>query len=90
MDPEIGKVIEKIADILKDNFDWIDIGRPIQSTDHLKDDLKLDSIAIVNLSVAIEDEFDIRFDPVNTDLTRVFETIDTLAQFVLIQVTAGS
>jgi acyl carrier protein len=49
---------------------------------NLVSDLGFDSLAIVHLQVAIEDEFEIRFDPVNTDFITVFETVGSLSDFL--------
>jgi acyl carrier protein len=63
-------------------FNWLSDANPILPDHSLREDLELDSLGMVNLQVAIEDEFDIRFDPVETDLTEVFETVESLAEFI--------
>jgi len=70
-----------IREILLRTFSWLDENN-ITLESRLREDLELDSLAMVNLQVAIEDEFDIRFDPVETDLTEVFETVGTLINFI--------
>lgn len=57
--------------------------KPIEEKDitnesNLKFDLGLDSMAMVNLQVSIEDEFEFRFDPIETDLVEVFTTVGSL------------
>lgn len=49
---------------------------------NLRHDLSLDSLAMTTLQVAIEDAFDLRFDPLQTDLAGVFETVGSLANYV--------
>jgi acyl carrier protein len=49
-----------------------------------REDLCLDSINMVNLQVAVEDDFDIRFDPISTDLAEVFSSVDTLTKFIML------
>lgn len=46
-------------------------------------DYGLDSINMVNLLVAIEDNYKVRFDPIHIDLTEVFSSIDTLVKFIV-------
>ncbi|MBT3376934.1 MAG: acyl carrier protein [Lentisphaerae bacterium] len=59
------------------------LGRDQIGSDHLlREDLGLDSLAMVDLMVAIEDAFSMQFDPVATDLEQVFMSIDSLADFL--------
>lgn len=71
-----------IQQILVNLFDWITDANQIFPEHRLREDLELDSVAMVNLQVAIEDEFDIRFDPIETDLAEVFDTVGSLADFI--------
>lgn len=48
----------------------------------LVEDLKLDSINLVNLQVMVEDEFDIRFNPIEDNLSDVFETVKSLLDYI--------
>ena len=48
----------------------------------LREDLGLDSLAMVDLMVAIEDTLDVYFDPVQMDLDVAFETVRSLADLV--------
>ena len=50
---------------------------------YLRKDLGLDSLAMVDLMVAIEDSFHIYFDPIHMDLNEAFETIGSITDFVL-------
>ena len=51
----------------------------------LREDLGLDSLAMVDLIVALEDEFDLYFDPIEMDLEKAFETVGSLVTFLSIQ-----
>jgi len=77
-----GKALEAIKRILVDAFPWIDDVSSILPEHGLREDLELDSLAMVNLQVAIEDTFAIRFDPIEMDLAEVFETVGSLADFL--------
>lgn len=52
----------------------------------LMEDLGIDSVAMVDLMVAVEDCFDIYFDPVQTNMAEVFETIGSLAAYIWAQI----
>jgi acyl carrier protein len=54
----------------------------IQPEHRLQEDLGLDSLAMVDLMVAIEDNLDVYFDPVQLDLETAFETVCSLSNFV--------
>lgn len=71
---------EKLTGIFQNLF-GIDINK-ISLDDRLRDDLKLDSINLVNLQVEIEDCFNIRFNPLETDLAFIFKTVDSLLSFL--------
>jgi len=71
----------KIIDILKSNFKWL-VDENIKMKSTIREDLQLDSISIINFQVLIEDEFDIIFNPMETDLVEVFTTISSLYKYV--------
>ena len=48
----------------------------------LREDLGLDSLAMVDLMVAVEDTLGIYFDPIQMDLDAAFETVSSLADYV--------
>ncbi len=72
----------KIKEIIKSNFNWLTEIDLTITNKSLRDDLGLDSIGIVNLQVSIEDEFDIRFNPLETDFATVFYSIDSVVEFI--------
>lgn len=76
-------MLKLMQQILVNNFDWLTDADSILAEHRLRDDLGLDSLAMVNLQVIIEDEFDMRFDPIETDLAEVFETVESLADFLV-------
>lgn len=76
-------VLQVILWILINNFDWLADIDSILPEHRLRDDLELDSLAMVNLQVALEDELDMRFDPIEIDLAEVFETVESLADFLV-------
>lgn len=74
--------LQVIRRIMVNEFDWLTDGDCILAEHRLREDLELDSLAMVSLQVAIEDEFEIRFDPVQPDPTVVFHTVGSLAHFL--------
>lgn len=54
----------------------------IKEEDNLIENLKLDSINLVNLQVLLEDEFEIRFNPIEDNMTEVFETVHNLVDCI--------
>ena len=54
----------------------------IQRDHRLREDLGLDSLGMVDLMVAIEDKFQIYFDPILMDLEEAFKSIGSITDFV--------
>lgn len=77
-----GAVFQSLKRILTLTFPWLTNTDQILPQHRLREDLELDSLAMVNLQVAVEDKFDIHFDPIETDLTDVFETVGSLGDFI--------
>ena len=71
----------KIKNILINNFYWIE-DHDINLESSLRNDLKLDSISIINLQILVEDEFNIRFNPLETDLSKVFNRVSSLVRYI--------
>ena len=71
----------KIKDILTTNFYWIE-NQDIKEESNLRGDLRLDSISIINLQILIEDEFHIRFNPMERDLNEIFYSILSLIAYI--------
>lgn len=49
---------------------------------HLREDLGLESIAMIDLIVEIENYFNIYLDPVSMDLEAAFQTVGSLTEFI--------
>lgn len=71
----------RIKKILIENFYWIE-DNDIKLESSLRNDLRLDSISIINLQILVEDEFNIRFNPIETDLNEVFKNIFSLIVYI--------
>jgi len=76
------EVLKIIRRIIKERFHRVVQNKPILLEDKLGDDLGLDSVHLVDLIVAIEDEFNIRFDPMEVDLVEVFKTVESLVNYI--------
>ncbi len=74
-------MFEKLENLLVKNFQWIEKDT-IKNSSKIREDLGLDSISLVNLQILVEDEFQIKFNPVEDDITRIFNTIDSLLSFI--------
>jgi acyl carrier protein len=48
----------------------------------LREDLGLESVTLIQLIVALEDEFGFRVDPITMDLHQAFESVASLVAFV--------
>lgn len=48
----------------------------------IRDDLGFDSVGMVDLMIEVEGHFGVYFDPLEQDLTKVFHTLGSLANFV--------
>ncbi len=75
----MGNLELTIGNIFSELFE-IDITK-IDRCSNLRTDLKLDSINLVNLQVELEDAFDIQFNPLETDLAAVFESVDSIIHY---------
>lgn len=78
------ETLEKVIDIMIANFPQL---KEIQDllwnrSTRLAEDLQLDSFSIITLQVAIEDNFHIRFDPLEDDFVEIFCTMGQLVDFV--------
>jgi len=73
--------IKNIASKLPGCFIAFDL---IQRDHRLRKDLGLDSLGMVDLMVAIEDAFQIYFDPLLMDLDEAFKSIGSITDFVII------
>jgi acyl carrier protein len=74
-------VFEKIETLLLKSFFWLK-EKKVNLESNLKDDLGFDSISLVELQILIEEEFNIRFNPIETDLSEVFKTIASLIEYL--------
>lgn len=75
-------IVEKIQQILRSNFSWITGDVELTTETRFIEDLRLDSINLVTLQVAVEDEFNLRFDPGVVDLAVVFSSVGEMARFI--------
>ena len=74
-------MFEKIETLLLKSFFWLK-EKKVNLESNLKDDLGFDSISLVELQILIEEEFNIRFNPIETDLSEVFKTIASLIEYL--------
>jgi acyl carrier protein len=66
---------------MRREFDWLD-GRHLDPAMRFMEDLQFDSVALVHLQVAVEDNFGLRFHPLDDDLMEIFATVGSLAAAV--------
>lgn len=71
-----------LTGILLELFPRLADMEPILPSHRLRDDLDLDSLDMVNLQIAIEDTFNISFDPIETDIAEAFESVESLANYL--------
>lgn len=50
--------------------------------DGIRDDLGFDSVGMVDLMIEVEGCFGVYFDPLEEDLTKIFQTVGSLLNFV--------
>ena len=74
-------MFEKVKSILKENFIWLENSN-ISLDSKLRGDLDLDSVSLINFQILIEDEFSIRFNPIEDDITRIFYNINSLVDYL--------
>ena len=74
---------QRVCQVILTVADWLPNNQEVLQSDSLKNDLGFDSLALVHLQVAIEDEFGFRFDPVRTDFISVFDKVVNLITFLI-------
>ena len=75
-------MVEAIRRILVSLDPGLDCADGVLPEHRLREDLELDSLDLVNLQLAIEEGLSMRFNPIEMDLTHVFETVGSLASFL--------
>lgn len=69
-----------IEEMLQENYR--DFDQQITEDMRLREDIGLDSIDLVVLQVEIEDQWDIRFNPLDDDFLEIFDSINSLCEFL--------
>jgi acyl carrier protein len=72
-------VEQEILSIARAHFDWIGAAGPDSD---LRGDLDLDSLHLIELQVAVEDHFDVVFDPLDEQLVDAFTSVRHLSAYV--------
>jgi len=76
------QVLDQVRQIVAEIPGCFLVYNQIRPEHRLRDDLGLDSLAMVDLMVAVEDALGVYFDPIQTDLDAAFETVSSLANLV--------
>lgn len=84
-DPEsrTATAISGILGLIGERFAWSTPTEPATARTRLRDELDLDSIHLVELQAALEDRFGVVFDPADEQLLDAFDTVGSLADYVL-------
>lgn len=77
------KIYLSVIKQIREVADWLPPDQIFSPNNSLREDLGFDSLAIVRLQISLEDNFNFRFDPVNTDFISVFNSIDNLTTFLM-------
>ncbi|MBC8492861.1 MAG: acyl carrier protein [Chloroflexi bacterium] len=80
-DENFTKMLGVVLHVLQD-MAGPDVAQHATPSDGLVDDLGLESFALVTLQVSLEKRLGIRFDPLEADLTEVFDTVGSLARYL--------
>ena len=74
--------ITHVAELISARFPWAPALNGSVADARLREDLNLDSLHLVELQVAIEDHFGVRFDPHDRRLLDAFTTVGSLGSYV--------
>jgi acyl carrier protein len=74
-------VWSQITQLIAEHFAWVPLSAPAVDM-QLRDGLGLDSLHLVELQVAIEDAFQVVFDPTDDQFLDAFTTIGALETYV--------
>jgi len=76
------QVLATVIRLVKSEVSPAHAAREVRVEDRLREDLQLDSLQMVTLSISLEDEFGLFFDPLDMDLVEIFATIGSLVDFL--------
>jgi acyl carrier protein len=74
-------ILDQITQLIGEHFAWTSSSQSVTQS-RLREDLGLDSIHLVELQVAIEDCFQVTFDPTDDEFLDAFVTIGSLEAYV--------
>ena len=74
-------VIAEVADLIASSFPWALTYADVTPEARLRGDLNLDSLHLVQLQVAVEDQLGIRFDPGDAELLDAFDSVGALGTY---------
>jgi acyl carrier protein len=74
-------VMDQITQLIAKHFAWALTGQLTVDT-RLREHLDLDSLHLVELQVAIEDQFRVTFDPTDEEFLDAFVTVGALEMYV--------
>jgi acyl carrier protein len=77
----VPSVMYQITHLIEEHFAWEATAQPTART-RIREDLDLDSLHVVELQVAIEDHFQVTFDPTDEEFLDAFATIGSLEAYV--------
>ena len=80
-----GNLKDQLCKLLSELCDGAVHAESIQGEHRLREDLGLDSVALVDLAVALEERFAILLDPLAGELVAAFQTVGSLQDFVLVK-----
>jgi acyl carrier protein len=75
-------VIAQIGELISTRFSWVTVPEDGLAAARFRENLDLDSLHMVELQVAIEDQFAVMFDPDDEGLLDAFTTVGALASYV--------
>ena len=82
------EILEGVKNVIEEivHRNYIDFDQQITKDMALREDIGLDSIDLVVLQIEIEDRWNMRFDPLEDDFSRIFHSADSLCKYLELRI----
>lgn len=82
------EILDGVKEVLREIFqrNYTDFNQQITGDMAFQEDMGLDSIDLAVLQIELEDRWNIRFDPLEDDFSRIFYSVRSLCEFLELRI----